>query len=219
MKARLTPQQKKLLSYAYDRRNAYGERGANSRFAISANKQHERRSLRRAGNAGLQTLAGSADEDVLLQAESAVRTGQAQPAHFVKYADAPLRDVVDYKLRRRALHRHIAAQTPVSHRQALAEAAKILATCPLRIAREDIAVGESSGGSDRCNTRLCLTFTHLPTGIQVSRALPTADYTRKRAAEARQALFVLVLADLHLALWQAQQEESALRSTRRRFRG
>jgi hypothetical protein len=103
MKARLTPQQKKQLSYARDRRNAYGERGANSRFAIAANKLHERRKLRRVVNAAVHTLGGCADETALLQAESAARVGQAQPAHFVKYADAPLREVVEYKRRRRAV--------------------------------------------------------------------------------------------------------------------
>ena len=102
MKARLTPQQKKQLSYARDRRNAYGERGANSRFAIAANKLHERRNLRRAANAAVQMLAGGAEEAQLLQAESDARVGQAQPAHFVKSADAPLRELVEYKLGRRA---------------------------------------------------------------------------------------------------------------------
>jgi hypothetical protein len=46
-KDRLTPQEKKVLSYQRDRRNAYGEAGARSRYAVRRRKQGVNRANRR----------------------------------------------------------------------------------------------------------------------------------------------------------------------------
>ena len=70
MKSRLTPTQKKLLSYAKDRRNVYGERGANSRFAIRDAKSPARRAERHVLNNTLKATHGETSEEGLSAVEN-----------------------------------------------------------------------------------------------------------------------------------------------------
>jgi hypothetical protein len=97
-KARKTPQEKKLLSYDKDRRNAYGERGSHSRHAIASQKAINRRTDRRRAdqlleNADKESL--DALESAELKAKSLARRG------WRKSADTPLRVWVEHRLGRR----------------------------------------------------------------------------------------------------------------------
>ncbi len=102
MKNRVTPARKKQLSYAKDRRNTYGERGANSRFAISESKALVRRQRRRTVNSVLQVLSATVTEEQLEVAELTARSHPANNKHFHKAPDSPLGDVVAGKHARRA---------------------------------------------------------------------------------------------------------------------
>jgi hypothetical protein len=102
MKARLTPLQKKQLSYAKDRRNAYGERGANSRFAISESKALVQRQRRRVLNGKLQALTVAPTEGQLENAELSARAHPLNKKRFEKYPDRPLGETVARKHARRA---------------------------------------------------------------------------------------------------------------------
>jgi hypothetical protein len=102
LKSRLTPLQKKQLSYAKDRRNTYGERGANSRFAISESKAVVQRSRRRVLNGKLQAMAGTVTEAQLENAELSARAHPLNKKRFHKSPDRPLGEVVAAKHSRRA---------------------------------------------------------------------------------------------------------------------
>jgi len=65
-KRRLTPQEKKVLSYAKDCRNVYGENDKSSRKAIPRRKQQQRQNERRVLKANLKkTIEGT--EEVTLE--------------------------------------------------------------------------------------------------------------------------------------------------------
>ncbi len=102
MKARLTPKQKKLLSYAKDRRNVYGERGANSRFAIRDAKTLERRTERHVLNNALRTTQSESSEEGMSTVENKALGNPAVRRSFRKLPDAPLGEVVQGKHARRA---------------------------------------------------------------------------------------------------------------------
>ena len=79
--SRLTPQDKKIHSYQHDRRNAYGEAGARSRFAIRRRKQLVQRANRRGVTQALDaSLPKVAEGELLLR----------RPKKWEKYADVPL---------------------------------------------------------------------------------------------------------------------------------
>ena len=101
MRSRRSPQQKKRLSYAKDRRNTYGERGANSRFAIAESKAIARRSNRRSADAALKVVSGAQGETGLVVAESRARTLAKRGKRFAKVPDEPLAVAVAAKLARR----------------------------------------------------------------------------------------------------------------------
>ncbi|WP_231500098.1 hypothetical protein [Saccharothrix sp. NRRL B-16314] len=98
--ARKTPQEKKRLSYAKDCRNAYGENDKSSRKNIPRSRQRAHRADRRRADQALRAAVGPADEVRADGAEQAVRT--LRPAWFRKCPDAPLGEVVESRLRRRA---------------------------------------------------------------------------------------------------------------------
>ncbi|MDO8286278.1 MAG: hypothetical protein Q7T69_14810 [Rhodoferax sp.] len=100
MNIRRTPQQKKALSLERDRRNAYGERGANSRFAIARHKAKDLRRIRRMENAplGSRTLVPAEDD----LAEAQLRAVAHPPRSWKKSPDRPLAENVERKLVRRA---------------------------------------------------------------------------------------------------------------------
>lgn len=94
-----TPQEKKRLSLAKDRRNVYGETNKGSRRAIPLNKALEIRSERRRQNKGLTDVTRASGADDLAAMESVVRG--VSPRRWRKSADAPLREVLQLKIQRR----------------------------------------------------------------------------------------------------------------------
>jgi len=97
-----TPQEKKALSYAKDRRNVYGESDKGSRIAIRQNKTFPTRAYRKAVNDILKDTIGEID---LEKAELIdVKAKQIKRRKWKKYPDAPLGEVVERKLERRENH-------------------------------------------------------------------------------------------------------------------
>jgi hypothetical protein len=91
-----TPQEKKRLSYAKDRRNTYGEHDKGSRKTIRANKLHQRRTERRVQNNALNALPNTTGLDELTTAENAIKT--TIPRQWRKSPDQPLGKVVPWRL-------------------------------------------------------------------------------------------------------------------------
>lgn len=89
-----SPQQKKALSYANDRRNAYGENAKASRKAIPARKAREHREERRAVNRSLDQIT-RADEETADRLESDARHDIARTGGWTKKPDIPLKDWVE----------------------------------------------------------------------------------------------------------------------------
>jgi hypothetical protein len=104
-----TPQEKKRLSYALDRRNTYGEHDKSSRSSIARSKTHAIRVERRAQNQPLAAavrwpdtgsgLESAAVEDALVAADLAVKS--TPPRRWKKSADTPLGQLVAERLRRK----------------------------------------------------------------------------------------------------------------------
>lgn len=89
MKRRLTPQEKKLLSYARDGRNTMAEARSKAHRAIRLRKQKANRALRHAENGAVGRIG--LDEDDAFVA----RTGRRS---WRKYPDAPLAEYVQARL-------------------------------------------------------------------------------------------------------------------------
>ncbi|WP_424527727.1 hypothetical protein ACOZ38_00010 [Sphaerisporangium viridialbum] len=96
---RRSPQEKKRLSYAKDRRNDYGENDKSSRKNIPRNKRAPHRANRHRAAQVLEAARGAVDE----VAEAAVeeRLLSRRPKSWKKYPDAPLGEVVQQTLARR----------------------------------------------------------------------------------------------------------------------
>ena len=90
MKRELTPQEKKLLSYAKDGRNTFAESRGIARKAIARRKVKANRALRHAESQVLGTAAPDADPDVFVG-----RTGRRS---WKKHPDAPLGEYVAARL-------------------------------------------------------------------------------------------------------------------------
>ena len=89
---RKTPQEKKALSYAKDRRNIYGESDKGSRVSIRQNKTFPTRAFRKNINDVLQSAVGAVD---LEKAEAVdVKVGGIKRRKWKKFADAPLGKIV-----------------------------------------------------------------------------------------------------------------------------
>ena len=95
-----TPQEKKALRLAKDRRNTYAERGANSRFAIARHKAKDMRRIRRLENAPLRAVDGNASADELALAQ--LKAVAHPPRRWRKSPDSPLGEVIEHKHARRA---------------------------------------------------------------------------------------------------------------------
>ena len=91
----MTPQQKKQLSYAKDRRNTYGENNKSSRKNIPLSKALDIRSERHAQDSALAKAVAAKDVDQLDEVESSVRS--TKPRQWRKYPDKPLVDVLNRK--------------------------------------------------------------------------------------------------------------------------
>lgn len=96
-----TPQDKKSLSYAKDRRNVYGENDKASRKAIPARKAGESRKVRRKARQSLGVMDQVAESaaDVV---ESSLRHDLERVGGWKKDPDAPLSEYIEMKARRRS---------------------------------------------------------------------------------------------------------------------
>ncbi len=96
----MTPQEKKRLSYARDRRNTYGENSKSSRKNIPLSKALDIRSERRAQDSALAKITVAADVDQLDAAENAMRA--TKPRQWHKSPDEALGQVLNSKSKRSA---------------------------------------------------------------------------------------------------------------------
>jgi len=96
-----SPQVKKVLSYAKDRRNVYGENDKASRKAIPARKAGESRKVRRKARQSLEVIdvADEAKTDVI---ESSLRQDLERVGGWKKDPDAPLSEFIELQARRRS---------------------------------------------------------------------------------------------------------------------
>jgi hypothetical protein len=102
--ARRSPQEKKALSYAKDRRNDYGENDKSSRKRIRRNKRVPNRADRHREHQVLAIAAGiRVLDEVVEQAEAKLLAKKSMwmTKRWRKYRDAPLADIVENRLRRR----------------------------------------------------------------------------------------------------------------------
>lgn len=94
-----TPQEKKRLSYAKDRRNTYGESNKGSRKTIQKNKALEIRAERHTQDQRLAAALSAVGADDLVKVENTVRS--TKPRQFKKLPDTPLGEVVTITLTQR----------------------------------------------------------------------------------------------------------------------
>ncbi|TDD60624.1 hypothetical protein [Actinomadura rubrisoli] len=99
-KSRKSPQEKKRLSYLKDRRNFYGENDKSSRKNIPRNRKLKHRAARHRANQAVYT-AGQAPDGLEEDAFTRRLSGRRPASLWRKQADAPLSEVVEYRLRRR----------------------------------------------------------------------------------------------------------------------
>jgi hypothetical protein len=103
--ARRSPQEKKALSYAKDRRNDYGENDKSSRKNIRRNKRIPNRADRHREH---QVLSAATGPIVAMEAAERAevrllaKKSMWMTKRWRKWRDAPLAEIVAYKLRRRA---------------------------------------------------------------------------------------------------------------------
>jgi hypothetical protein len=100
---KLTPQEKKELSYERDRRNVYGRSPHASRKAIPLHKALRNRANRHLENQQVDYLGPALDEDFADELESLIH--HRAPKEWEKYPDTPLREVVAKKSKDRAVMR------------------------------------------------------------------------------------------------------------------
>lgn len=96
-----TPQDKKALSYAKDRRNTYGENDKASRKAIPARKAGESRKVRRKANQAL-TVVERLDDEAAAVVESSLKQDVERIGGWTKSPDEPLADYLQLQARRRS---------------------------------------------------------------------------------------------------------------------
>ena len=94
-----TPQEKKSLSYAKDRRNTFGENSKASRKGIPLAKARANRAERHAQENLLSAAVVATDEDDLSAVELQVRS--TQPRQWTKSPDQPLGEVLQRRARRK----------------------------------------------------------------------------------------------------------------------
>lgn len=95
----MTPQQKKRLSYAKDRRNTYGENNKSSRKNIPLSKALDIRSERRAQDQTLARVLQAAESEQLDAIENEVRS--TKPRQWRKSPDLPLGQALARRASRR----------------------------------------------------------------------------------------------------------------------
>ncbi len=97
---RKTPQEKKRLSLAKDRRNVYGEAPHAARKSIPLRKKLNARANRHAQEAPLPSVPIAADLEIGDAIETAIR--EVKPMGRTKFRDMPLGEVIARKQWRRA---------------------------------------------------------------------------------------------------------------------
>ena len=99
MKKERTPQEKKLLSYAKDRRNDYGENDKSSRKAIKFRKAWVNQSYRRTINQIVKSSIETADSEFENVDNKAKELRRKE---WKKFADKPLGKYIEAKKRRKS---------------------------------------------------------------------------------------------------------------------
>jgi hypothetical protein len=94
----MTPQQKKRLSYAKDRRNTYGENSKSSRKNIPLTKALDIRSERHSQDTMLAQILRTTDTETQEDVENRVRS--SKPRQWKKSPDTPLGEVLNQKAKR-----------------------------------------------------------------------------------------------------------------------
>lgn len=97
-----TPQEKKRLSYAKDRRNVFGENSKASRKGVPLAKARGIRGERHEQDQKLSVAVSAQDEDTLVAVELAVRA--PKPRQWKKTPDKPLQQVLARKARRKVVN-------------------------------------------------------------------------------------------------------------------
>lgn len=97
-----TPQQKKALSYAKDRRNTYGENDKGARKAIPRRKAELNRKVRRKANQNLGTAKCATDETIEV-VESSLRHDLDRVGGWEKSADTPLGEILGKTVRQKRI--------------------------------------------------------------------------------------------------------------------
>ncbi|MEV7007171.1 hypothetical protein [Streptosporangium sp. NPDC051022] len=96
---RKTPQEKKRLSYAKDRRNDYGENDKSSRKSIRRHKRVPHRANRHRDHQILEGARGAVDERLGGVVEE--RLYVRRPKRWRKFRDAPLGEVLQARIEHR----------------------------------------------------------------------------------------------------------------------
>lgn len=96
---RRSPQEKKQLSYAKDRRNSYGENDKASRKNLPRKRARVHRANRHQAHADLQVATGPLDVESSDAAEARLRG--RRPKTFAKHPDVPLAVHLRWRLARR----------------------------------------------------------------------------------------------------------------------
>ena len=100
-----TPQEKKALSYAKDRRNCYGETDKGSPISIRRNKTFPKRAYRKTINDILQSAVGAID---LEKAEVIdVKSKEIKRRDWKKYPDKPLGEIIKERLEEKVAQKKI----------------------------------------------------------------------------------------------------------------
>lgn len=100
MATKRTPQEKKKISLARDRRNTYGNNQKAARKCIPKSKQLGNRSARHAADIPLALAVGPFDEGVADEVDNETKCAQLarKGARFAKWPDKPLGEVLKRKL-------------------------------------------------------------------------------------------------------------------------
>ena len=96
---RRSPQEKKALSYARDRRNAFGQNDKASRKAIPLRKRLVNRANRHAARQQLSEAAGPVASERAERVEERVQG--TKPKTWRKWPDQPLGQILEQKRQRR----------------------------------------------------------------------------------------------------------------------
>jgi len=104
MSTNKSPQEKKALSLAKDRRNMYGESPHSSRKNIRRGKQNQHQEERRTANQALALINTGSSEEQMFAHEVAAETRARlhRLDGFKKEADRPLGDFIERQQERRA---------------------------------------------------------------------------------------------------------------------